>query len=64
MNESLICDALNLVIDYCDKSVVDAVVAGKTELLASTNDYDWLGNGIYFWGNNEEKNLKCNARVH
>lgn len=31
------------------------MVAGKTELLASTNDYDWLGNGIYFWGNNEER---------
>ena len=33
----------------CDQSVVEAVIAGKTELLASTNDYDWLGNGIYFW---------------
>ena len=31
------------------------MVAGKTELLASTNDYDWLGNGIYFWRNNEER---------
>lgn len=57
MNESLYSRRSNLVIGFhgCDKSVVDAVVAGKTELLASTNDYDWLGNGIYFWGNNEER---------
>lgn len=57
MNESLYSRRSNLVIRFhgCDKSVVDAVVAGKTELLASTNDYDWLGNGIYFWGNNEER---------
>ena len=57
MNESLYSRRSNLVIGFhgCDKSVIDAVVAGKTELLASTNDYDWLGNGIYFWGNNEER---------
>ena len=57
MNESLYSRRSNLVIGFhgCDKSVVDAVVAGKTELLASTNDYDWLGNGIYFGGNNEER---------
>ena len=57
MNESLSSRQSNLVIGFhgCDKSVIDAVVAGKTELLASTNDYDWLGNGIYFWGNNDER---------
>lgn len=50
MNESLYSRRSNLVIGFhgCDQSVVEAVIAGKTELLASTNDYDWLGNGIYF----------------
>ena len=57
MNESLYSRRSNLVIGFhgCDQSVVEAVLAGKTELLASTNDYDWLGNGIYFWENNEER---------
>ena len=57
MNESLYSRRSNLVIGFhgCDQSVVEAVIAGKTELLASTNDYDWLGNGIYFWENNEER---------
>lgn len=37
----------------CDKSVRDSVVAKKGEVLKpSINDYDWLGNGIYFWENN------------
>ena len=57
MDKSLYSRRSNLVIGFhgCDKSVVDAVVAGKTDLLSSTNDYDWLGNGIYFWENNEER---------
>ena len=48
MDKSLYSRRSNLVIGFhgCDKSVVDAVVAGKTDLLSSTNDYDWLGNGI------------------
>ena len=55
MNESLYSRRSNLVIGFhgCDQSVVEAVIAGKTELLASTNDYDWLGNGIYFWEGQE-----------
>lgn len=32
----------------CDKSVRDAVINGEN-LKPSQNDYDWLGNGIYFW---------------
>ena len=55
MDESLYSRRSNLVIGFhgCDQSVVEAVIAGKTELLASTNDYDWLGNGIYFWEGQE-----------
>lgn len=57
MDESLYSRRSNLVIGFhgCDRTVVDAVIAGKAELRASTNDYDWLGNGIYFWENNEER---------
>lgn len=33
----------------CDQSVVDKIVAGKSTIRPSKNDYDWLGNGSYFW---------------
>ena len=49
----------NLVIAYhgCDESVRDAVVMGQ-ELKRSENPYDWLGNGIYFWENDEQRALE------
>ena len=28
---------------------------GKDQLLPSSNDYDWLGGGIYFWENNPHR---------
>ena len=33
----------------CDRRVADSVLAGKAKLTASSNAYDWLGTGIYFW---------------
>lgn len=49
----------NLVLGFhgCDKSVRDAVVNGE-KLVKSINSYDWLGNGFYFWENNEERALQ------
>ncbi len=42
----------------CDQSVRDKVVFRKGEVLApSSNDYDWLGGGIYFWENNSKRAL-------
>src|SRR5687768_4027338 len=41
----------------CEKSVRDKVIADQTMLRASTNRYDWLGQGIYFWQNNYERAL-------
>lgn len=60
MKRGLYANRPNLTIGFhgCDQSVVDKVIAGKENLLASTNDYDWLGNGIYFWENNEERALE------
>lgn len=60
MKRGLYANRPNLTIGFhgCDQSVVDKVIAGKDNLLASTNDYDWLGNGIYFWENNEERALE------
>lgn len=50
MKEALYSRRSNLVIGFhgCDKSVVDKVIAGEDSLIASTNDYDWLGMGFIF----------------
>ncbi|MCC7269408.1 MAG: hypothetical protein IT468_01670 [Rhodocyclaceae bacterium] len=32
-----------------DKKAAERVLAGKAELKPSTNEYDWLGHGVYFW---------------
>lgn len=60
MKRGLYANRPNLTIGFhgCDQSVVEKVVEGKENLLASTNDYDWLGNGVYFWENNEERALE------
>src|SRR6266496_3663510 len=33
----------------CDAAVAAKVLAGTSRLRLSTNPYDWLGKGIYFW---------------
>lgn len=40
----------NLVIGFhgCTKKVFDAVVLRGDQMKSSNNEYDWLGNGIYF----------------
>lgn len=59
MSTSLYSNRPNLILGFhgCDKSVATKVIAGKDNLFISKNDYDWLGNGIYFWENNEERAL-------
>ncbi len=43
----------------CDEKVRDSIVASKKAILSpSENDYDWLGNGVYFWENNYVRALK------
>lgn len=41
----------------CDKSVAEDIFSGKTSLRSSTNPYDWLGHGVYFWENNPKRAL-------
>ena len=41
----------------CDREVGEAVLAGKTSLQPSKNDYDWLGSGIYFWVDSSERGM-------
>ena len=42
----------------CDKKVAEPVLSGKTRLRSSNNEYDWLGEGIYFWENNPARALQ------
>lgn len=42
----------------CDRSIGEALLNGRTELLHSENDYDWLGHGIYFWENDPKRALR------
>lgn len=42
----------------CDKQVAESVFSGKACLKKSTNEYDWLGNGIYFWENNPQRAME------
>lgn len=40
----------------CDASVGEAILRGEIDgLIPSSNDYDWLGSGIYFWEGNPER---------
>lgn len=39
----------------CDREVGERVLAGEAEILPSTNDYDWLGSGAYFWEGSAER---------
>lgn len=41
----------------CERSVGEAVLSGNTAIHDSTNDYDWLGRGVYFWENNPARAL-------
>ena len=42
---------MNLLVAYhgCDVATRDALVNGRTRLRPSSNPYDWLGDGIYFF---------------
>lgn len=41
----------------CDQETGERVLAGDMDLRLSTNDYDWLGHGIYFWENDPDRAL-------
>lgn len=55
----------NLVLGFhgCSRETYEKVLYRHEELNRSTNDYDWLGNGIYFWENSYERALEW-AQTH
>lgn len=48
----------------CDRALAEQVLAGKRSLRPSHNDYDWLGDGIYFWEHNASRayQFACEVR--
>lgn len=53
-NMSLYSTLPNTIIGFhgCDLSTYVDVIEHQKEMKPSINDYDWLGNGIYFWEHN------------
>ena len=47
----------NLVLGFhgCKREIYEKVVLGGEHLKASSNVYDWLGHGIYFWEQNYQR---------
>ena len=41
----------------CDESVAENLLSGEP-FRKSTNDYDWLGSGVYFWEANPRRGLE------
>ena len=39
----------------CDVNVAERVVSGSAKLKHSRNDYDWLGDDVYFWEQNAQR---------
>lgn len=50
----------NIIIGFhgCSKEIGLKVINGEVDLLYSHNDYDWLGDGVYFWENDYERALE------
>lgn len=50
----------NLVLGFhgCNYSTFESVVMKGEQLKQSSNSYDWLGNGIYFWEQNYQRALE------
>ena len=50
----------NLLIGFhgCDISVRDKLLSNPDEIIKSEEPHDWLGHGMYFWENNNERALQ------
>lgn len=42
----------------CDRAVGLRILNGEDDLIASENEWDWLGPGIYFWEQNPDRALE------
>ena len=42
----------------CDADVAEKIFNGQETVKSSTNDYDWLGSGSYFWESDQDRALR------
>lgn len=42
----------------CDQSIAVKIINQELQLKSSKNEYDWLGNGMYFWENSPIRALE------
>jgi len=47
----------------CDMEIGLKVLNGQAELMPSNNDWDWLGEGVYFWEQNPQRALEYAEEV-
>lgn len=67
INDDLYAQQPQLVLGFhgCEKKVRDEVLSSPTKHLnKSSNAYDWLGNGIYFWLNDPIRALEWAKQQH
>jgi hypothetical protein len=59
-------DRTGLILGFhgCDISVRDKIVATGDNLKKSSNLYDWLGTGVYFWENSYDRALDFATDLH
>lgn len=48
----------------CDKSLGLKILNGEDQLKPSTNTWDWLGDGVYFWEQSPDRALQYAQEVH
>lgn len=41
----------------CERDTAEEMLSGEKRLSGSSNKYDWLGHGVYFWENNKDRAL-------
>lgn len=53
-------NSLGPIIGYhgCNRDVAEKVLNNKEQLKPSENDYDWLGPGVYFWMDSQERGME------
>lgn len=47
----------NIVLGYhgCEKNLAKDLILGRSHMVPSTNKYDWLGSGVYFWEGDDRR---------
>lgn len=56
----------NIMIGFhgCEEEIGMKALNGELEILKSKNNYDWLGEGVYFWENDYERALEFAKEMH